>query len=118
MPIFRTPYVFGREPRFHPNDVPAAKRIRSFYRGGATGVTVYILVDNSVTTVLPYDTSTIRTTYIGGYLHEVSDADATLLSAAGFDIDGDFVIPVDDGDDDSPTPGTEGGYALGYAEGF
>lgn len=83
MPIFDPPYRISY-PRFHPDDSPIAKRVLSFYRGGLEGITVYVLNDGSVTQIQPEDVSTISKTYRGGYRHEITAAEAIVLTNAGY----------------------------------
>lgn len=93
------------------------------YRNLDAGINVFV-VDGVVTTVEPdYEFVTPDRVYLGGHIYEVTQAEADVLTAAGFSIlSGDSAV-VDDGlegpgygSDYTPPEVGPGTYALLYEE--
>lgn len=73
--------------------VPAALRpnhpgyqLFKHYRPWDAGVNVWLLNDGTLTPNDPADESLVRRVFHGGHVHEVNDAEATTLTAAGFTV--------------------------------
>lgn len=88
MPNYFTPPVVYDVPVTVPWPHPANALFRHYTsegRGAKRGINVYI-VGGTVTTIPPYPTNTADATFHGGHLHTVTDAQAALLIAAGYEV--------------------------------
>jgi hypothetical protein len=63
---------------------PAAKALFRHYRPVVTGRNVFILTDGTVTETQPWPYETVARVLMGGLAEPVTDAEATLLTAAGY----------------------------------
>lgn len=76
----QTPSVF---PRGTPGQTDAQYFARRRFSGHLTGINVYLMNDNTITTS-PNDLSAIAKVWFGGHSNPVTAAEATLLTAAGY----------------------------------
>lgn len=104
MPTFFPPVTYNATPKYHPNDVPWMKRLRARQSGELTGISVWILKDGTVTETQPWDNDTLERVYLGGHFYQISNAEAAILIAAGYQM--------------QPEPAFSYGYVGGYQQGY
>lgn len=86
MPLYFDPPAAPLVPPTVNPSYPAHSLFRH-YRPWSAGLNVFV-VDGVVTTVEPdYSLVTPDHVYLGGHIHEVSAAEAALLTAAGYTVD-------------------------------
>lgn len=63
---------------------PVAKRLMRHFGTVVQGVNVYLLTDGTATLAQPWDSGTVARVLHGGHVEEVTDAEAALLTTAGY----------------------------------